>query len=134
MNKMLSVLSFIFMMVFSVSALAVTQSGQSSKPAVDSQQQTDLYFFWSSDCPHCVAAHPFIEKLKAERPWLKVHSYGISDSRKNTRLFEKMAREHGKETSFVPTFFVGDKMIVGFSSADTTGAQIRDAVDAKHKK
>jgi len=91
-----------------------------------------LHFFWSHNCPHCVAAHPFINKLKAQYPWLKVHEYEISQNPHNAELFEKMARDHGRETSFVPTFFVGDKMIVGYTSPSTTGSEIRQAVLAAH--
>jgi hypothetical protein len=31
------------------------------------------YFFWSETRPHCLEAHPFIEAIPSERPWVIVH-------------------------------------------------------------
>jgi thiol-disulfide isomerase/thioredoxin len=131
--------SFIFVVLFSfvsMSTLAATGTHGSHHKA--SQQNAsgnvDLYFFYSRDCSHCVAAHPFIDKLKAQYPWLRVHAFEASGDSKNSRLFEKMAKQHGREPGFFPTFFICDKMIVGYTSADTTGEEIKDAINECHNK
>jgi thiol-disulfide isomerase/thioredoxin len=131
MTKFIATLAFVLLSTFSINTIAA-QHHHTKSYGKEAQGTVDLYFFWSNDCPHCVAAHPFIEKLKAEYSWLNVREFEISNSPKNAQLFEKMARDHGKATSFVPTFFVKDKMIVGYTSADTTGEQIRAAVLASH--
>lgn len=133
------IISFILSLaicLFSVSSSAV-QHHKNSKASANAQAETGavtVYFFWSNDCPHCVAAHPFLDKLKQEYSWLKIQDYEISGSAKNAHLFEKMAKDHGRETSFVPTFFICDKMIVGYTNAATTGEEIRQAVNACHDK
>lgn len=135
MRKMFAIVTVLFLSLFAANTLAATsansQSNATTKSAKDS---VTLYFFYSKDCPHCVAAHPFIDKLKAEYPWLKVRSFEASASPRNSQLFEKMSKSHGREPSFFPTFFVGDKMIVGYTSADSTGAEIREAVTAAHNQ
>lgn len=132
MKKIASFLIFAFLVALSTNSMAITHGAHAKMSSRESRDQVNLHFFWSKDCPHCVAAHPFIDELKEHRPWLRVHSYEISGNNKNSKLFEKMAKEHGRATSFVPTFFVCDKMIVGYTSAETTGAKIREAVDSCH--
>ncbi len=135
MKKLAAVMLICFLGVFSLSSFAAPQTTESNVAQKRAAHQTvTLHFFWSKDCPHCVAAHPFINKLKAQYPGLKVAEYEISDHPRNSQLFEKMAKDHGRATSFVPTFFIGDKMIVGYTSADTTGAEIRSAVDEAFNK
>jgi thiol-disulfide isomerase/thioredoxin len=100
----------------------------------EAKNTVDLYFFWSTDCPHCIAAHPFLNNLKREYPWLRVHSYETSGNIKNSQLYAQYAKRHGRDTSFVPAFFIGDKMIIGFSSIQTTGAEIRKVINEYHRR
>lgn len=134
MKKLFPVLTFIFLTCFAVNSFALTDTSGANSQSASAQNTVTLHFFYSKDCPHCVAAHPFIDKLKAEYPWLRVHSYEVSGSPKNGQLFEKMTRARGKEPSFFPTFIVGNKVIVGYTSAETTGADLREAVNAAHNK
>lgn len=139
MNKVVTLLLIFFASLLSTQTFASAHSSHAKHAQtqdVNDTNQTDtvtVHFFWSQDCPHCVAAHPFVDKLKAEFPWLKVKEYDLTGNPRNGRLFEKMAREHGKETSFVPTFFVGERMIVGYTNAQTTGKEIRNAILEHHK-
>jgi thiol-disulfide isomerase/thioredoxin len=128
--------SLIFVALFSfVSMTAFTAPHGTKTSQGNSVDKTvDLYFFWSKDCSHCVAAHPFIDKLKAQYPWLRVHSLEASNNPKNSRLFERMAKQHGKEPGYFPTFFIGDKIIVGYTSANTTGEEIKNAVNECHNQ
>lgn len=57
----------------------------------DGEARVHLYFFWSETCPHCLEAHPFIEAIPVERPWVKLHALEVSRSRDNVRRFEEMA-------------------------------------------
>jgi|688.fasta_scaffold330754_2 thiol-disulfide isomerase/thioredoxin len=134
MNKIVTLLLIFAASVFSFQTFAASPSANAKHAHTQEAKDTvTLHFFWSQDCPHCVAAHPFIDKLKAEYSWLKVQEHEVSGNPRNGRLFEKMARERGKETSFVPTFFVGKKMIVGYTNAQTTGEEIRSAILENHK-
>ena len=85
-----------------------------------------IRFFWGEGCPHCAAAKPFLEKLKAKYPQLKIESYEIYKNRANLDRFEKMAKVLGKEATGVPAFFIGNMMIVGFS--ESIGREIEEKV------
>ncbi len=85
-----------------------------------------MHFFWGEGCLHCAAAKPFLEKLKAKYPHLKIESYEIYKNRENLDKFEKMAKALGKEVTGVPTFFIGNVMMVGFS--EDIGRQIEEKV------
>ena len=129
MKKLASVLFVAFFSIMSITTFAAIHD---NAPHEKMSNKVDLYFFWSQDCSHCAAAHPFIDKLKAQYPWLKVHSLEASSNPKNARLFEKMARQHGKEPGYFPTFFICDKVIVGYTSAATTGQEIKNAIEQCH--
>jgi len=42
------------------------------------QSDIQLYFFWALNCPRCVDAHPRVEALARERPWLRRHEQELS--------------------------------------------------------
>ena len=57
----------------------------------DHNVRVHLYFFWSETCPHCLKAHPFVEAIPNERPWVIVHSLEVSRQRDNARRFIALA-------------------------------------------
>ncbi|MCL4861936.1 MAG: thioredoxin family protein [Caldilineaceae bacterium] len=89
-----------------------------------------LYFFWSLRCPHCREAHPFVSELSSTFPWLVVEDREISTSTDNARLYEQLAAEVGERAQYVPAFLFCGQMIVGYDHADTTGAQLVEALSA----
>ena len=90
------------------------------------EQQIEFYFFWSRQCPHCLEAHPFVENLPKEFPWLRVHSAEVSASVENARLYMKLAGVLGEDARSVPGFLFCGEMHVGYRSAETTGAMLRE--------
>lgn len=76
-----------------------------------------LYFFWSETCPHCLEAHPFVEAIPVERPWVKLHALEVSRSRDNVRRFEAMAESVGERVEGVPTLFFCGRMRFAFMAA-----------------
>jgi hypothetical protein len=51
-------------------------------------RRVHVYFFWSQHCPHCEAAHSFIESIPRERPWVELHMLEVSRSEENARRFK----------------------------------------------
>ena len=96
----------------------------------DGEARIHLYFFWSETCPHCLEAHPFIEAIPVERPWVKLHALEVSRSRDNVRRFEEMAGAVGGRIEGVPTVIFCGRMEVGWQDAATTGAALLEALDA----
>ncbi len=73
-----------------------------------------FYFFYSSSCPHCHEAMPFVEKLEKERPDITFKKLEVSEDEVNLALFRKKAEKLGIKGQGVPTFIFKDKYIVGF--------------------
>jgi thiol-disulfide isomerase/thioredoxin len=86
-----------------------------------------MYFFWGEGCPHCAEAKPFLQKLAARHPELRIRSYEVFRNEENLALFSRMAKSVGEEAKGVPTFFIGDAMFTGFS--DEIARDIRKKVN-----
>lgn len=96
----------------------------------DGQPQVQLYFFWSLTCPHCTAAHPYIEAIPQARPWVKLHALELSHHPENVRKYEAMARALGEEAASVPAWLFCGEIHVGWGDDETTGATLRQRLDA----
>ncbi|MBF0300341.1 MAG: hypothetical protein HQK51_16600 [Oligoflexia bacterium] len=78
-----------------------------------------IEMFYSFDCPHCHEAMEWIPELKKTFPNVTVKMYEIKKIKANRELFEKTAVQHNITVTGVPTFFVGDKVFVGFYKNQT---------------
>ena len=109
---------------------ALAESASWIEQGSDGEARVHLYFFWSETCPHCLEAHPFVEAIPVERPWVKLHALEVSRNRDNARRFEAMAEGVGEPIEGVPTLFFCGRMEVGWQDAATTGAALLAALDA----
>jgi hypothetical protein len=98
--------------------------------AADGMPTVRLYFFWSSSCPHCQVARPFVEALPQRLPWLDLHTYEVGRSREAVRLYIEAARAVGGDASSVPGFLFCRQIEVGFHKAETTGAELVRMLEA----
>jgi len=112
---------------FATTALAQTPWVE---PAADGTPRVHLWFFWSETCPHCQAAHPFIDAIPRERPWVVLHALEVSRNRENAQRFIDMAKTLGQEAEAVPTLMFCGRMDVGWENAATSGARLLHALDA----
>ena len=94
------------------------------------ETRVHLYFFWSQNCPHCLEAHPFIDAIPKERPWVVLHALEVSRSRENSQRFEDMAQALGQEVEGVPAFIYCGAMVVGWGDAERSGGPLLNGLDA----
>ena len=99
-------------------------------PGPDGTPQIQLYFFWSLACPHCAAAHPHIEAIPGQRPWVKLHALEVSRENDNLRRYSALSRQIGTEPDGVPAWIFCGEMHTGWDSNDGTGAMLRERLDA----
>ena len=92
----------------------------------------NFYFFWSNSCPHCQAAHPTIDALPDEYPWLNLLSYEVSTSAENALLYDQIATEVGQQAMYVPAFIFCGGMTGGWAADGSTGVAIEDGINACH--
>ncbi|MCF8152409.1 MAG: hypothetical protein K9J80_16835 [Sulfuritalea sp.] len=111
--------------------LAALADNAWTKPGMDGQPQVQLYFFWSLTCPHCTAAHPHVAAIPALRPWVTLHELEVSSNQDNARRFQEIVEQGGMEDAAgVPAFLFCGEMHFGWESDATTGAQLRERLDA----
>lgn len=79
-----------------------------------------LYFFWSKTCPHCAAAHPFIDSLPQKYPWIELESHMVSDPGVQD-IWQNIASQTATEARSVPYMASCEKAVVGYSSEAVTG-------------
>lgn len=86
--------------------------------------------FTRACCPHCEDAAAFLSELARERPGLTITRHDVvGDPAARARL-RALAAARGEPAAGVPAFLVGERLIVGFDSAETTGVTLRAALDA----
>lgn len=95
----------------------------------DGTPQVQLYFFWSLSCPHCTAAHPYIEAIPQARPWVRLHALELTRHPENVERYERMARDLGEAAASVPAWLFCGEMHVGWAGDATTGAMLRRRLD-----
>lgn len=95
----------------------------------DGTPQVQLYFFWSLSCPHCTAAHPYIEAIPQARPWVRLHALELTRHPQNVERFDRMARDLGEVAASVPAWLFCGEMHVGWADDATTGAMLRQRLD-----
>ena len=93
-----------------------------------------LYYFFSPTCPHCQAAAPFIDELKARWPWLELQKYSVKDNRANARFYYETALSLGTKALSVPGFVFCRQVLIGYDTAETTGAEIARALESCHEQ
>jgi thiol-disulfide isomerase/thioredoxin len=102
--------------------------------AADGTPTVRLYYFYSPTCPHCQAAAPYIDELKARWPWLEVRKYSVKDDRANAKFYYETALSLGTKALSVPGFVFCRQVLIGYDTAETTGAEIAQALEACHQR
>jgi glutaredoxin len=90
----------------------------------------ELEIFTRQGCPHCEDAREFVAELERERADLRVTWREVDRDERALAELEQLSREAGIDAPGVPTFRIGAALVLGFESADTTGARIRALLDA----
>ncbi len=83
-----------------------------------------LEVFHAHDCPHCAEALAWLPELQRRYPNLAVRTYEVKANPENRRRFHETAERHHTTVQGVPTFFLGDDVLVGFYRDQTCAALI----------
>ena len=123
----------VFLIHFAGVATAAEGSGDDlwHHTNADGEVVIDLYFVYSSTCPHCMNALPFIEGLESSLPWVNVVwlQADLGDPEVE-RVALAAAAEVGEGISGVPAFMFCDTMVTGYNSAEGVGAEIVAGLEA----
>ena len=92
--------------------------------AADGSPTVKIYFFWTSRCPHCRAAKPFLEGLPGKLPYVELLSRPTEGSAANARLYASAARALGADPTSVPGILFCGQAQIGFDDASGVGASL----------
>jgi hypothetical protein len=110
-------------------AFALGLSGHSVVHA--DEPPPDVEVFVRKGCSHCEAAKEYLVHLQREQPSLRIVFHDLADDPTTLQRLKALADARGITTIGVPTFLIGDALIVGFLSAETTGAEIRASLTTR---
>jgi len=116
---------------------ARAQEGLPENPwyhVVDGEVVIDVWYGYSTTCPHCAVASPWLVDLDARSPWLVVHPLRTDGDEYagNRALLIALAGSIGEEIGGVPAFLFGERLRVGFGGAATTGLELEREMAAYH--
>jgi hypothetical protein len=96
----------------------------------------DIWFGWSSTCPHCAKARVWLSDFAPTAPWLQVHSLQVdgADAEANVQRLVDLASTVGEELRGVPIFMFDGRALIGFDETATTGAQLERDLTAYHDR
>jgi cytochrome c biogenesis protein CcdA/glutaredoxin len=75
----------------------------------------ELDLFYGQGCPHCADMRQALQRIERQYPELRVREHEVYFDPENARLFARVAHGYGVEIEGVPTVFVGDTVLVGYS-------------------
>lgn len=104
--KKFIVLIFSFIFLFA----GFSQSAFAQQP-----NEVDLLFFYGKGCSQCSKAMTFLDDIALQYPSLNISEYEIYFDQNNRELFQNLAEAFGTEIEGVPTIFINNKVVVGFS-------------------
>ena len=76
-----------------------------------------LHLFYGQGCPHCSQLRLFLDKIQPDYPNLIIHEHEVYSDNEGRALFEQMSKDFNVPIQGVPTIFIDNKVIVGFSSS-----------------
>ncbi len=82
-----------------------------------------VYFFHGDGCPHCAEEEEFLDVLE-ERDDVEVKRFEVWHNADNRAILSKAADALGATFNGVPITIVGERAIVGWSDAETSGAHL----------
>jgi len=93
--------------------------GLSAQVSADDTQLNDvhLHMFYGQGCPHCSQLRLFLDKIAPNYPTLRIYEHEVYSDDEGRALFEQMSKAFNVPIEGVPTIFIDDKVIVGFSNS-----------------
>ncbi len=91
-------------------------TGVQAQNQENSEKEVYLHVFYGQGCPHCSSLLSFLNNVKNSYPTLKIYQHEVYQNNQARKLFEELADKFNTEIEGVPTAFIDDKAIVGFSN------------------
>lgn len=119
MNKLWIVVIAVFAILIGSSyMLGFNDFGAATGSAVEGGDgKVVMYVFYGRGCPHCNRLNEYLDNIKDDYPKLEIRKVETYFSEEGRELFQDMSESFGNSIEGVPTVFIDDKVIVGFSNS-----------------
>ena len=91
--------------------------------------QSVMRVFVRAGCPHCAEAKEFLAQLVLKRPGFRVVYRPVDAEEAAFHELVQLYQNAGLWPPGVPTFVIGDRIMVGFESAQRTGPELRRFIE-----
>jgi len=81
-------------------------------------KNVQIYFFYSSTCPHCAKEEKFLEELKQKYPSIEIKFYEVVHNQENQKILDEFYKKNDvpeKDQGWVPVTFTPTNYFVGFN-------------------
>ena len=92
-------------------AIVLTASAAAAGPTIE--------VYTRPGCPHCAAAHRFLDELSSERGDLSIVDHDVTREPGALDRLRELTARAGVATPGVPTFVIGEAVVVGFDEKST---------------
>jgi glutaredoxin len=86
--------------------------------------------FVRDGCPHCADAKAFLAQLQSERPDIEVRLQPVDTDAAARERLTALFQAAGQWPPGVPTFVIGERMLIGFDDAEHQGKELLALIDA----
>lgn len=99
-------------------------------PSTGNQESCNtIEYYYRLGCPHCYKAKIFLDQLRKEYPGIVIRFFNVLDKGYGEKRFIELNNQHEIQQPGVPSFYVCDQFIVGYSSPGSTGKRIKDILE-----
>jgi cytochrome c biogenesis protein CcdA len=95
--------------------------------ASETETPVTIYFFGRDDCAHCAEEKVFLNEWLPENEDVVLEYFNVTGDENAKALFEDVLEKHTL-SHVTPVTVIGDVVLQGFDTAETTGDQIERAV------
>lgn len=97
--------------------------------SVHAQEETvTIYFFGRDDCGHCADEKEFLRTYAKEDASIRYEYFNVITDSHAASVFTQLTEKHGLPR-ITPLTVIGETVIQGFDTTETTGLRIREAVE-----
>ena len=128
MFKLKSNLKFLLAIIV-LSAVLLPIVGLAQTQRLVTKELPTIYFFRGDGCPHCAVEEEFFETLKLEYSGLRIVDYEVWYNQDNVKKLQQVAKSLNIRSAGVPVTVIGESVVIGFTSAETTGEVVRQNIE-----
>jgi glutaredoxin len=92
--------------------------------SASAESSTDIVMWGHPGCPHCRAAHAYLDGLRTRRPDLVIVEHDVTEDQASLEDLRARSLRAGLDMVGLPSFLVRGTFFVGFASAEATGSRI----------